>query len=76
MEDPVIAPSAYRHGLTDAQIIHAFNVPMFSHDVGNGMVMFVGGDPTGRLIEVGVVTTDDGGPVVVHAMNARAKYLR
>lgn len=54
MEDPFIARSAYKHGLSDEQILHAFSLPMFPHDLGDGMVMLVGGDQSGRLLEVGV----------------------
>jgi hypothetical protein len=38
--------------------------------------MLVGGDRSGRAIEVGVVTSDDGIEFVVHAMAARSKFLR
>lgn len=37
--------------------------------------MLVGPDHAGNLHEIGVVDSDDG-PVIVHAMLARAKYLR
>lgn len=40
------------------------------------MTMIVGAaDATGLLIEVGVVTNEDGVPVAVHAMEARNRYL-
>ncbi len=37
--------------------------------------MFIGPDHGGNLYEIGVVSSFDG-PVVVHAMPARAQYLR
>jgi hypothetical protein len=37
--------------------------------------MFIGPDRAGNLYEIGVVGTDEG-PIVVHAMQARPKYLR
>jgi hypothetical protein len=37
--------------------------------------MFVGPDYGGNLYEVGVVESEDG-PIIVHAMPARPKYLR
>lgn len=58
MGEPVVAPSAYRHGLTDVQIQHAFDHPIFSEALEEGMVMLVGGDPAGNLLEVGVVTAE------------------
>jgi len=37
--------------------------------------MLIGPDHSGHLYEIGVVDTADG-PLVVHAMVARPKYLR
>ena len=38
--------------------------------------MLIGGDRSGRPIEVGVVTSDDGIEFIVHAIAARSKFLR
>ena len=43
------------------------------HD--DGFVMFVGADNAGNLLEIGVIDSADG-PIIVHAMPARPKYLR
>ena len=37
--------------------------------------MLVGADPAANLLEIGVVDTSNG-PIIVHAMPARPKYLR
>lgn len=37
--------------------------------------MFIAPDHASNLYEIGVVDTDEG-PIVVHAMKARPKYLR
>lgn len=37
--------------------------------------MLVRSDRAGRLLEIGVVESSDG-PLIVHAMEARPKYLR
>jgi hypothetical protein len=37
--------------------------------------MVIGPDASGRLLEIGIVEGLEG-PVVVHAMQSRAKYLR
>jgi len=37
--------------------------------------MFVGADTSGNLLEVGVIDSVDG-PIIIHAMPARPKYLR
>jgi hypothetical protein len=72
---PRIVDSARKHGVSDETILHAFNNPVFVEDLDEGMTMFIGPDRAGNLYEIGVVGTDEG-PVVVHAMEARPKYLR
>lgn len=42
--------------------------------VDNDLVMLVGADRAGRLLEVGVVASADG-DVIVHAMSARSRFL-
>jgi hypothetical protein len=39
------------------------------------IMMFVGADTAGDLLEVGVIDSTDG-PIIIHAMTARPKYLR
>jgi hypothetical protein len=56
-------------------MIPAFTPPFFSEQLDEGFTMFVGADPAANLLEVGVVDTSDG-PIIVHAMPARPKYLR
>ena len=48
---------------------------MWIDDLDDGFLMAVGPGTTGRLLEIGIVEGADG-PVVVHAMPARAKYVR
>jgi len=70
-----VLASARRHGITDADLIHAYRHPIrvFEHD---DLTMIVGGDSSGRLLEVGLVTSDKGIEFIVHAMAARPKFLR
>jgi len=75
MEQPFIADSARRHGVSEETILHAFNHPIRVADLDEDMTMFVGPDHAGNLYEIGVVGSSDG-PVVVHAMPTRAKYIR
>jgi hypothetical protein len=72
---PLIIGSARRHGVADEDIIHCFDNPILIEDLDDDLVMLVGPDRAGRFLEVGVVVGDDG-PVIVHAMEARTKYLR
>ena len=75
MEQPVIAPTARKHGVSDDTILHAFNNPIRTEQLDEDMTMLIGPDHAGNLFEIGVVTSSDG-PVIVHAMAARTKYLR
>lgn len=73
--DPLIAESAYKHGLGDDEILHAFSNPVRVEELDNELFMLIGADSAGNLLEIGVVASGDG-PVIVHAMAARPKYLR
>jgi hypothetical protein len=72
---PPIANSARKHGIHDDDMLHEFNHPMSVEDLDEGFVMFVGADVAGNLLEIRVVDSTDG-PIIVHAMTARPKYLR
>jgi hypothetical protein len=76
--EPVIADSARRHGITNESILHAYRHPIREHvsDQDDGFFMNIGTDHAGRPIEVGIRVALDGTPVIVHAMPARAKFLR
>lgn len=73
--EPLITASARKHGVTDDDMLHAFSNPIRYEDLDEGFVMLVGPTRSAHLIEVGFIDTDHG-PVIVHAMNARRKYLR
>jgi hypothetical protein len=73
--EPLIIGSARKHGIADDDILHAFNHPVRYEELDDGFVMIIGPTRSAHLIEVGFVDTDHG-PVIVHAMTARRKYLR
>jgi hypothetical protein len=70
----MVADSARKHG-TAADALHAYNYPVLIEGLDEGLLMFVGPDRDGRLLETGLVTASDG-PVIVHATSARPKYMR
>jgi NADPH:quinone reductase-like Zn-dependent oxidoreductase len=72
--DPVILRSARRHGVNDADMLHAHRNPVRAFEA-DDLTMLVGADAAGRLLEVGLVTAE-GIEFIVHAMPARAKFLR
>jgi hypothetical protein len=75
VKNPRILDSARKHGVSDETILHAFNNPIFVEVLDDDLTMFIGPNRAGNLFEIGVVGSDEG-PVVVHAMQARPKYLR
>ena len=74
-EPPVVLQSAARHGVTDEDALHAYAFAIDSFIVDEGMVMYVGPDRSGLLLEVGVVEWHDE-LAIVHAMPARPRFLR
>lgn len=74
--EPIIAPSARRHGVEDEDMLHAYRNATDAWNLDEDMVMLAGPSRTGALLEVGMVLADDGTPVIVHAMTARPKYQR
>ncbi|GAA4388027.1 hypothetical protein AB0I45_06050 [Brevibacterium sp. NPDC049920] len=74
-DEPLIAPSALKHGLEETDILHAYRNPVRIWDLGDGFTMIVGPNRAAILLEVGYV---DGEQihVIVHAMVAREKFLR
>ncbi|MGB3676845.1 MAG: hypothetical protein WA988_20640 [Candidatus Nanopelagicales bacterium] len=72
----VVASTALKHGCVHADIEHAFRNPIRVFPQGDGLVMLVGGDASGKLLEVGYMISADGAAVIIHAMPARAKFLK
>ena len=70
---PLILPSARRHGISDRDILHAHR-NVIGHFPEDDMVMLIGPDERGNLLEVGVSKLRPGRQIV-HAMTARQKYL-
>jgi hypothetical protein len=46
-------------------MLHAFNDPIRSEDLDEGLTILIGADHAGNLFEVGVVDGADG-PIIVH----------
>ena len=74
-DDPIIAESARKHGVSDEDILHAYANPIRVFDLGEGFTMVIGANLAAIIYEIGVV---DGvtASVIVHAMRAREKFLR
>ena len=72
-----IVPSARRHAVSDDNIRHAFAnaVAAITTSDQPDFTMLIGPDLAAQLLEIGVVSDDDN-DYVIHAMPARAKYLK
>ena len=75
VDDPIIAPSALRHGLDEDQILHAYRNPIRVWDLGDGFTMIIGANAAAIILEVGYVNAESA-VVIVHAMPAREKFVR
>ena len=73
----LILPSARKHGVTDSDMQHAMRNAIAFHDQDDeAIIIAVGPDHAGRLVEVGFIESDDEHRVIVHAMRpARPKFL-
>jgi hypothetical protein len=60
--------------VNDEDMVHAYHHPIRVFHV-EDLVMLIGADAAGRLLEVGVATAE-GIDFIVHAMAARSRFLR
>jgi len=52
---PIIAESAFKHGLTKDDILHAYRNPIRIWDLGDGFTMMIGPNEAAIILEVGYV---------------------
>lgn len=75
IELPIVLQSAARHGVAEEDALHAWAFATDALHVSGGMVMYIGPDRAGDLLEVGVVEWHST-LAIVHAMQARHKFRR
>jgi hypothetical protein len=63
--EPVIASSARKHGIDDEDLLHAYRNATDAYALEESLVMLVGPARTGALLEIGVVRSEEGTPVIV-----------
>ncbi len=70
--------SARKHGVGDADIIHAIGHVLAYEDAGEDpdRLLVIGSDRAGNLLEVVVLTTSEGHGLVINAMPMRARFAR
>lgn len=71
-----IAESARKHGVADADILHAIALPLRQIRQGEDRVLIIGADRRGRLLEIVVLDPDTDEPAAIHAMALRRKFYR
>jgi len=71
-----IRPGAHKHGVSDDNIRHAIEnaIAAITRPEQPEFTMLIGPDASARLLEVGIIETEDQ-DYVIHAMAARRKYL-
>lgn len=75
----IVAPSARKHGIKDADAISAARCVLAGgplDDDNPQRELRIGLDTKGRLLEIVVLLWDDGEIEIIHAMKARAAYRR
>ena len=72
-----ILPSARKHGISDDDIRHGFTnaVAAITTPDQPDFTLVIGPDLNGQPLEIGVLAADHN-DYVIHAMSARAKYVK
>lgn len=73
--DPVILPSARKHGIKDESIMQVYASPRRKIEEDENKTMLIGYDILGRLLEVCVVESETGN-YIIHAMKASYRYRK
>ena len=71
-----IGEPARKHGVTDADILHAVRNALRWVELDDDLTMLTGAATNGALLEIGVLDIDGDDAVVIHAMPLRPKFYR
>lgn len=71
-----ILDSARRHGVDDEAMSHAARHAMAQVWVEDDVLILLGSDASGRLLEIGVVNPRGDTPLIIHAMPMRRRFQR
>lgn len=74
-QEPIVANSAHKHGVDEADTLHAYRNAMDFRIGTDDLDMAVGPARNGILLEVGFIRAVTGDVVIVHSMPARKKFL-
>lgn len=73
-----IHPSARRHGIADADMLHAVDHSLVVDDLGDDpdRWLVIGPDQAANLLELVVLVTAEGDELIIHAMPLRPVYRK
>ena len=71
---PRVLPSARKHGLPDRSILHAISIAFRVVRIETDLVLIIGPDENGQLLEIIVVDPDDDARII-HAMPLRRRFM-
>jgi len=71
--EPRIHPSAYKHGISREDILHAYRNYTRVHRMAEDTIALFGGDRSNNILEIFIVITEDG-DLIIHAMRMRRKF--
>jgi hypothetical protein len=72
-----VADSARKHGIADADIVHAVRMQLRTVRLSPDRTLIIGAERTGRLLELVLLDAIDGEPpCVIHAMELRPKFYK
>ncbi len=72
--EPFIAPSALKHGISREDILHAYRNPIRIFELDENLYMIIGANQAAIILEV-VVSINSNRQIIIHAMNARSRFL-
>jgi hypothetical protein len=72
--EPFIAPSALKHGISREDILHAYRNPIRILELDENLYMIIGTNQAAIILEVGV-SINSNRQIIIHAMNARSRFL-
>jgi hypothetical protein len=71
-----IGEPARKHGITDADILHAARHAIREVPNDDDMAMIIGPARNGEHLEIGILGIDTDDPVIIHADKLRAKFRK
>lgn len=72
---PRILPSARKHGVPDSSIRHAVDVPFRIVEIEPNLILLIGPDEHGKLLELVIADPHDDARVI-HAMTLRPRFFK